>query len=73
MATCPLTGAQSEKLKLCEQFDSWPVCLPCPALTPETVSEWPRLEARSFLAWAREMWAKEQEELEILTGDTSNP
>ena len=59
MATCPLTSVRSAQVLLCEKYESWTVCLGCPALSAFTFIDWPGADFHAFLSWARQVWAKE--------------
>ena len=59
MTTCPLTGARSAEVLLCKKYESWTVCLGCPALNAFTFIDWPGGDVDAFLSWARQAWAKE--------------
>ena len=62
MAVCPLTDKHSAQVFLCEGYDSWTVCLGCPALNPVTVSRWPWKDTVEFFVWARKAFEKEGQE-----------
>ena len=59
MASCPLTGVRSAEVLLCEKYESWTVCMGCPALILVTFMCWPGGDFQAFLTWARKAFERE--------------